>query len=382
MKNNSIIFIIIQLALLLSVNSQVRLNLTKQYFVNTTNPQATDNGFLAENSSDIVEDNVDNAYYTVTVNIGQGNDPFDLVIDTAESILWVSSIEVDTGRLNQFACNATSSCDSQSYPFPVEFGNGNLPGSIVQDSIDLGNGVLDQNQTIVLVDAQLGLADFPDDGILGLGFQTSIAGIPIGITPLLDNLQQQGLAPNKTFSIFLANYTADPNEQSDIILGGYDPTHMTAAAFSYYPLYDNKSWQIPVETVTFNGNSFTTTLPILFDSRASAIEAPKDAFATILAQAQQWDPTCASTTVGDLTVIQCTCNVTTAFPDISWVFNASDGNVYTVSGSQYIYPVNGTCIMDIAQADSWAVGHQFLMNYYTYYDEDNLQIGIAPANHT
>jgi len=30
-------------------------------------------------------------------------------------------------------------------------------------------------------------------------------------------------------------------------------------------------------------------------------------------------------------------------------------------------------------SDNWSLGHQFMKNYYTFYDMDNEQIGIAPV---
>jgi hypothetical protein len=379
-SNNAIFIIIIQLALfIIAINSQVRLNLTKGYFSNTNNPSTTNNGFLAENPSDIATDTVDNSYYTVTANIGKGNQPFSLVIDTAVSVLWVSAVNLESNSPNHFDCNDTNTCDVMNYLFPVGYSNGNtIRGSIIEDTVDLGNGTVVQNQAMILLSQNISLVDFPTDGIFGLGFKTSILGIPVGITPVLDNMQQEGLVPNKSFSVFLANNT-NTNGQSDLILGGYDPSHMSAADFAYYPLYDGHSWQISVNSVTFNGNSFSSSSPMLFDTRAGGIQAPSDAFSSILSLAQTWDPSCAGTTIGALTVIQCSCSGTTSYPNISFVFNASDNQIYTISGEQYIYRVNGSCIIDVAKSSNWAVGHQFMQNYYMYFDEDNQRIGIAPA---
>jgi len=230
---------------------------------------------------------------------------------------------------------------------------------------------------MVLLDQNISLVDFPTNGIFGLAFKESILGIPIGINPVLDNMQQEGLVQNKSFSIFMAN-DANTNAQSDLILGGYDPSHMTANNFAFYPLYDGHSWQISTVSVTFNGNSFSSSSQILFDSRAGGIQAPSDAYSSILSLAQTWDPTCAGINVGALTVIQCSCSGTTTYPNISFVFNASDNQIYTISGQQYIYPVNGSCIIDVAKSSSWAVGIGFMRNYYMYFDEDNKRIGIAP----
>jgi len=312
----------------------------------------------------------------VFIIIGKGNQPFSLVPDTAISVLWVSAYNLQSNTTNHFDCNDTNTCNVNNYLFPIGYSNGNtIRGSIIDDTVDLGNGDVVQNQAMVLLDQNISLVDFPTNGVFGLAFKVSFLGIPIGLTPVLDNMQQEGLVSNKSFSIFLASDTS--TEQSDLILGGYNPSHIASGTFAFYPLYNGDSWQINVNSVTFNGNSFSTSSHMLFDSRASGIQAPSDAFSNILSLSQTWNPSCAGTSIGGLTVIQCTCTGTTTYPNISFVFNVSDNQVYTISGDQYIYPVNGTCVIAVAKSTSWAVGHQFMKNYYMFFDEDNQRIGIA-----
>jgi len=212
--------------------------------------------------------------------------------------------------------------------------------------------------------------------MLGLGFSSILSPD----TPL-DNLQNQGNLPDRTFSIYLSDSTVDTT--SELIIGGFDPSHMLSSGFTYYELSTDDSWALSLSSVTFGSTTFQSSSSAEFDSRASAITASRDDFDNLLSAAQSIDPSCNSGSIGDITAIICGCNNFTQFPPLTLQFG-SDNTQYIIRDDQYFYQDNGNCVIDIAKAgfldDSWGLGHQFMKNYYTYYDIDNTRMGIAPAN--
>jgi len=260
-----------------------------------------------------------------------------------------------------------------------------VQGSIITDTLYL-DGV-NVTQKMVVVNNSISIAEFPADGQLGIGPRITIAGFSIGPDTVMENLQQQGDIGFKSFAIYLCNNTQDVNS-SEIILGGYDSNRMQPGSnFTFHPLVNNDALGIMLSNVTFGNNSFSTSHTAMFDSRASAIVAARDDFASLLSIVQAMDPTCNSTAYGEMTFITCNCsmNQSTAasYPDLNFMF-AGDNMTYVISSDQYVYmDQNGNCVLDIGQAsllsDNWSLGHQFMKNYYTFYDMDNEQIGIAPV---
>jgi hypothetical protein len=380
--HNHALAIICALALFTAINAQIRLPLTKQYFTpnqtNLTNDIENNNGFLTD-AENIADDTVDNTYYTVVMQIGSQKQNFSLVFDTLTAWTWVvASNGTESNSANHFDCNSSSTCSIENTLFPISYSDGTvIQGSLIEDAVYLDDVEI-KDQRFVLATGQLSFAEFPADGMLGLGFSSAL-------TPntVLDNLQSQGILPDRNFSIYLSNHTVD--NTSELIIGGFDPSHMLSADFVYYPLSEDSTWAIALSSVNFGNTTFSSGDSVKFDSRASAITASRDDFASLLSAAQSIDSSCDSESIAGSTFIRCQCNNATEFPLLQLTF-ASNEDQYSIRADQYFFQDNGNCVIAINQAglldDSWAIGHQFMRNFYTFYDVDNEQIGIAEANHT
>jgi len=261
-----------------------------------------------------------------------------------------------------------------------------VQGSLITDTLYLAD--VNVTQKMVIVNhLGISIAESPADGQLGLGPRMTIAGISVGPDAVVENLQQHGDIGSKSFAIFLCNNTQDVNS-SEIILGGFDSNRMQPGSnFSLYPLVKNDTLAIQLSNVMFGNNSIKTSDSVKFDSRSSVIVAGRDGFDTLLSIVQAMDPTCKSTVYGEVTFIACDCsmelNKAASYPDLSFVFEG-DNMMYVIGSNQYVHmDQNGNCVLGVGKAsimsDNWSVGHKFMKNYYTFYDMDNEQIGIAPV---
>jgi hypothetical protein len=419
-----ILIALAMLVMLTNAQSLIKLPLTKSYFNDTGDMLTQNDGFLSD-AEEASLDKTDNTYYTVQVNIGSGNQPFNLAIDTATPFIWVSTTNLQSNTDNHFDCNTSDTCELENHLFPIERDNGEtIRGGYVEEPIQLGddnNTVVQQH--IILFNHNVSLLDNPADGVLGLGLKYTIVGISIGVTPLIDNLKDQEIIANRSFSIFLANDTmtttnatntdqesasgdgettstdqenadneANPTqnttqgEQSWLILGGYDPTLMTTDDFNYYPLAEDDQWYIKLVSFSFNDQQENVDDgEVLFDTRAGSTSFNEDSFNRLLGWAQDIDSTCDILVVAEVTTILCDCpNDTTTVSGLSFIFNEDDGQVYNLTSDQLWMPYNDRCILDVIKGDNnkeFILGHQFMVNYYMLYDVENSQIGIAPANH-
>jgi hypothetical protein len=393
--------ILIALALwvvLTNTQTLIRLPLTKSYFNATTVAGVEDDGFLADVQDllDVVQlDKTDNTYYTAQINIGSGNQPFQVAVDTATPFIWVATHNLQSNTDNHFDCNTSNTCETENYLFPFGRENGEtIRGAYVEETIQLG-----ENQTvtqhIILFNHNVSFIDNPADGVLGLGLQATFADIPITVTPFIDNLASPGIIANRSFSIFLANDTvnapANENdisaaEQSWLILGGFDPMLMTTADFNYYPLADDEEWRINIVHINFNGQQENVNGKVLFDSRAGSTMLSEETYNKVLDWAKEFDSTCDNLEIDERTTILCNCpSDTTTAPYLGFAFNEADLQIYNILTNQLFVPHNDRCILDVVKGDDdeddWVLGHDFMINYYTLFDAQNKQIGIAPANH-
>jgi len=382
-------FFLISILLLLSlspiISQHISLTLYKNYFA--SNSTDLNNGFLSEDLEDLAIDNIDDSFYTVNVSLGSDRNPYSLVVDTLSFFVWITAPDLQSGdHRHHFDCTSSTTCSLSNLLYPIYFENGtSVQGSIITDTLYL-DGV-NVTQKMVIVNNSISIAEFPADGQLGIGPLMTIAGFSVGPDTVVENLQKQGDIGFKSFAIYLCNNTQDVNS-SEIVFGGYDSNRMqTGSNFSLYPLVNNDALGIKLSNVTFGNSSFNTSQTAMFDSRASAIVAARDDFASLLSIVQAIDPTCNSTVYGELTFITCNCSTgldkAASYPDLSFVFEG-DNMTYVIRPDQYVYmDQNGNCVLDIGQAsilsDNWSVGHQFMKNYYTFYDMDNNQIGIAPV---
>jgi len=140
---------------------------------------------------------------------------FNVVLDTGSTDLWVTSNQCNTCPKDSahFDPDASSTyqavLDSSHHPVEatITYNAGTVTGGVSKDTVEMG-GFTVLNQPWLLVCKTTGnLFSTPNDGIMGLGFESISA---FGANPFWQNLVDQGQLADPEMSFYLARHLDDP----------------------------------------------------------------------------------------------------------------------------------------------------------------------------
>ncbi|XP_050450399.1 uncharacterized protein LOC126850953 [Cataglyphis hispanica] len=327
---------------------------------------------LAKNSTSTEHlTNYLDAQYYGEIGIGTPPQTFTVIFDTGSSNLWVPSVHCD---LLNFACllhNKYDSAKSKTYeangkPFAIQYGTGSLTGFLSTDVVTVA-GLTVQNQTFAEAVKEPGLtfvfAKF--DGILGMGYDTISVD---GVTPVFDNMVQQGLVPEPVFSFYL-NRNSSSKDGGELTLGGIDHNRYDGELL-YVPVSKKGYWQFNLDNITIGDNVLSSHGQAIADTGTSLIVGPAadvNLINGVIGADSSGNVDCS--TLKDLPVI----NINIGGK--SFELTPHD---YTIQDEE---DGDATCISGFQESESplWILGDVFLGPYYTVFDLGNNQVGFAPS---
>ena len=200
------------------------------------------------------------------------------------------------------------------------------------------------------------------DGILGLAYDTiSVDGLPT----FIDSSDLE----DKSFSFFLG----DLDEQSYLILPGYDSTHFTGD-FDFHPVVEQKYYSIKFDSMVQAGQDSIdmSDYKAVIDSGTSVIVGPEDEVNQLISGIK----------------VPLFCDGIEDLPNITFTF---DGVDFELTPDDYVLKVsNGIiteCELAIMPTDFpkyfkyMIFGDTLMRKWYTYFDKKNNQVGFAEAIH-
>jgi cathepsin D len=268
----------------------------------------------------------------------------------------------------------SSTYEPNGSPVSIQYGTGSLSGYLSTDTVSIGPiNVRDQTFGEAVSEA-----DYFDqqvfDGMLGLGF-VNIASD--GVTPVFDNIVNQGLLQNPVFSFYL-NRDTTTSPGGEIIFGGSDPAYYTGN-FTYVPIKNTGYWQFTMDEVTVTiGNQRArlckTGCEAIADTGTSLIAGPP-------AQMQNLNNLIGATLIGS-EQYSVDCGIIDQLPVVTVYIG---GKAFPLTGQQYILKVSDEgqtlCLSGFMGVDVpfWILGDVFLGVYYSEWDYGNRRIGFAAA---
>jgi len=332
-------------------------------------------------------DYVDN-FYLGNISLGTPPQPFQIVLDTGSSNLWVVDVNCDGEECDgypdsEFPWNkqkydrtkSKTFKDDGTY-FEIYYGSGSCYGYQVIDTLDFG-GLEVKGQTF---GAAEGIAPvfgyFPVDGILGLGWP----GISENdVTPPFQNLIPQ--LDQALFTVWLDRHVKPSEGQTGglITYGAIDTVHCDADII-WTPVTEEMWWVFAIDGFSVSSYKNKRSKTVISDTGTSFLYGPqKDVDQIIQFSNADYDFQNQIYTIP--------CKNAKSIPDL--VYTISGKEVH-VPGIEYVIDLelgNGDCALGLETNDdeedfSWLLGDPFIRSSCNIYDVGNARIGFAKAHHS
>lgn len=328
--------------------------------------------------SDIGLDN----FYVGEVSVGTPSQTFDIILDTGSADFWLADSSCTASGCSGiplFDPSSSSSYQSSTTQFEIEYGSGAAQGTLASDSVSLA-GYTVQSQTFAVVDQlAANTLNSPASGIMGLGFQQLASS---DATPFWQVLAEGSTLQDKVFTFQLAR-NSDASSTSTIAPGGIftlgelDSAQYTGSV-NYIDLSGTEGyWTISLQAYSVNGASTTlsSSNSAIVDTGTSIIIAPPQVAAAIYAQI----PNSQSYGSDGTYAIPCSSNV-----DLTLTFG---GQAYTVNSADMLngaldssgqYCLGGVLGESLGSGTpDYIVGDTFLKNVFTVFQYSPAAVGFA-----
>jgi len=177
-----------------------------------------------------------------------------VVLDTGSTNIWVNSDLCNAGACAKTGRKRYDHSHSVTYRQPkdpvilnIEFGTGKVSGPQAVDDFHVGPFTV-KHQTFGMIQEQEGrvFEEVPFEGILGLAFPKMSAN---GVTPFFDNIIQQKVLRNNSFSFY---FSLDNPSANAVFWGGADH-HFYEGDIEYFRVSDPFYWSIPLISFQVGG---------------------------------------------------------------------------------------------------------------------------------
>ncbi|KAF9512872.1 hypothetical protein BS47DRAFT_1393754 [Hydnum rufescens UP504] len=329
----------------------------------------------ASSSSVPLTDQLGDVAYYGTVNIGTPPQPFNIILDTGSSDLWVIHSLCTTGCDDfptRYDPTKSSTYEDSSLAFEVPYGGGTVSGTQGTETVEMGGFTVIHQPFGVVDTLTSGVIFGPEpSGLMGLAW-TQLA--TTGASPWWYVLASQNIFSQPLFAFNLARLDNDPNAGrtgpgGTLDLGFLDSKIYTGT-ITYYNLISETYWLITLGAVVINGKSTSVTGPAAIDSGTTLIYGPTAAVAQVYSTFPQAQPG-----TGDLTghyVYPCA-----SAPTVSFTFGTL---TYPINLADFSLPVDTTGTNVFRRAGrtvEWIVGDTFMKNYYTVFRSSPASVGFA-----
>uniref|UniRef100_A0A7C9DR31 Peptidase A1 domain-containing protein n=1 Tax=Opuntia streptacantha TaxID=393608 RepID=A0A7C9DR31_OPUST len=224
------------------------------------------------------------AQYYGEIGIGTPPQKFTVIFDTGSSNLWVPSskcyFSLPCYFHSKYNSRKSSTYAKIGKPCKIIYGSGAISGFFSQDDVKVGDLIVkDQVFIEAKREASISFLLGKFDGILGLGFQEISVG---NVTPVWDNMVNQGLVNEAVFSFWL-NRDPDAKVGGEIVFGGVDPQHFRGN-HTYVPVTKKGYWQFEMGDIligNYSAGFCEGNCQVVVDSGTSLLAGPTHVIAEI-----------------------------------------------------------------------------------------------------
>lgn len=326
----------------------------------------------------------EDAQYYGQVSIGTPGQCFEVVFDTGSSNLWVPGKSCKSMACvlhKKFKCAQSSTCKATQDKFFIQYGSGQLNGTIDYDRVCFGcsddSTCIDQQgfaESTVEPGGAFAIGKF--DGILGLGYDSIAVN---NLTTPFSNLINSGKCDQPIFAFWLSRDPDSGAKGGELTLCGSDSSHYEGDLF-YVPVTRQAYWQFNVDSLEVGGKSIATNFAGIADTGTSLLTGPTKDIATVnKAIGAHKIPI-----VGEYVV---SCSKLDSLPTVVFTLN---GKQFPLTPQQYVIQMKNAgvtmCLSGFMGLDVpapagplWILGDVFIGPYYTVFDKGQNRVGFATA---
>lgn len=327
--------------------------------------------------------------YKGSLSLGSSGQTMDFIFDTGSSVsamqwLWVVSSECGSSchqSAHRFDPKKSDSFNSTGKAEHLQYGQGSATGTICTETVTVGDTLQVTGQYFVLVTKDSEFGNMMADGILGLGFNTLSGSVPT----LIDTMKSQGVIEKAVFGVYLNDngFSEDNTDlDSNIIIGGYDVEKYTKnGTLTFIKTHSELGyWAVSLEGISYGSQALVlTTVFAILDTGTSYLIGPENEVSQFI-QPLLSAGMCQSTVSG----VVCDCGEKYSLSDYDDLKFTLGGYTFTVPAETYMWQTGSRCLLllgSLQDMPMWILGDVFLRNYYTVFDMDNKQIGLAGNVH-
>ncbi|KAI0782864.1 aspartic peptidase A1 [Abortiporus biennis] len=323
--------------------------------------------------------------YTVQVGIGSPPTTYTLLVDTGSSNTWIGA-----GKAYVRTPTSIQTPDTVS----VSYGSGSFSGIEFLDTVNLGAGLIINNQSIGVANKTAGFGGI--DGILGIGPVDLTVGTlsphtSSSVPTVTDNLFSKGVISANLVSVSFAPTNSISSVNGELTFGGIDSSKFTgsirfAPITTTYPA--SFFWGINQSIRYSTGTAILSTTAGIVDTGTTLILIASDAFARY----QAATGAVLDNQVGLLRLTPA------QFANLKSLFFVINGVTYELTANAQIWPrslntaIGGSnsfvylIVGNIGTASGKGLdfinGMTFLERYYSVYDTANRRVGLATTSNT
>lgn len=229
--------------------------------------------------------NDEDAGWFGNITIGTpGQGPFSVIFDTGSANLWVPAASCNKGGCvgkHKYNLAASSTGVDLQTRGVIPYGTGYVVFDAVSDSVNIGGAAIKSQEFGQATTMGKFFAEFPIDGICGMGFQSIAVD---NIVPPFDNMVSQQLVAAPAFMMYLSN--VEGGDASVIVFGADDPSYHPSESYRFVPLVADNYWLTQMTAVQINGKTAVACgsddCLTVIDSGTSIIVGPPDVMKPIV----------------------------------------------------------------------------------------------------
>uniref|UniRef100_A0A670IZZ9 Peptidase A1 domain-containing protein n=1 Tax=Podarcis muralis TaxID=64176 RepID=A0A670IZZ9_PODMU len=248
--------------------------------------------------------------------------------------------------------------------FHIVYGTGSMKGILVFDTVKVSSlSISHQGFGLSTTESGKAFVNMTFDGILGLAYPSLSEE---KATPFFDSLMKEGLLEKHQFSVYLSR-------GSEFIFGGIDQSHYTGR-INWIPVnYQSGFWQIALDSILVDGTEIACKGGChgIIDTGTSLLLGPKYEMIKI--------EKAIGATPTHFGISEINCSELSNMPDVVFVIN---GIHYPLPPSAYTLKDKQVgCFSGFGYSfdGSWNLGDVFIREYYSIFDRENNQVGLAKA---